>query len=125
MLLRRRLEERLGNFRPDIERLRKTGIPGIPVHLPHVWELGNGSEYWYGKAGGMTDSQGTSLRESLEQALGAESVGLFPYLNKMRADPLAYTLSAADQHPNRLGIELYASAIASALKEKGILPTNP
>jgi hypothetical protein len=87
-------------FRQDIERLRKTGIPGIPVHLPHVWELGNGSEYWYGKAGGMTDLQGGSLRQSLEQALDAESVGLSPYLVKMRDDPPTYTISATDQHPN-------------------------
>jgi hypothetical protein len=69
----------------------------------------------------MTDLQGASLRQSLEQALDAESVGLFPYLVKMRADPPAYTVSATDSHPNSLGIELYADAVAQALIERGAL----
>lgn len=112
-------------FRAAVQRLRETGIPGILVHLPHIWEISTETEFLYSKAGGMADAQGISLRESLEHALGVESIGLVPYLSDERPNPEAYTLSASDPHPNRLGIQLYADAIAQALSEHGVLRRTP
>jgi hypothetical protein len=73
----------------------------------------------------MADAQGASLRESLEQAFGVESIGLVRRLSEEGSDPGAYVLSASDPHPNRLGLQLYADAIALALSQRGLLKAAP
>ena len=68
--------------------------------------------------------RGKSLRQSLEQSLRKETIGLLPYMSKMQADPNAFVLRPSDQHPNRRGLELYADAVARALLERGLLPQH-
>ena len=112
-------------FRAAVARLRETGIPGILIHLPHIVEISRGTEFLYREAGGMGDRQGTSLRESLEQAFGVETIGLVPPLSEEKSDPGAYVLNAADPHPNRLGLQFYADAVALALSQRGLLRAAP
>jgi hypothetical protein len=112
-------------FRAAVERLRETGIPGILIHLPHIMEISKGTEFLYREDGGMADAQGASLRESLERAFGVKSIGLVHRLSEEGSDPGAYVLSASDPHPNRLGLQLYADAIALALSQQGLLKAAP
>jgi len=112
-------------FRADIQQLRETGIPGILIHLPHIAEISKENEFLYREAGGMAEGQGASLRKSLEQAFGVESIGLMPRLIVERSDPEAYTLSAADPHPNLRGLQLFADAIALALSQRDLFQPTP
>lgn len=108
-------------FRAAIRRLRETGIPGILVHLPHIAEISQGTEFLYREAGGMADAQGASLNESLERAFEVKAIGLVPRLIEERSDPQAYVLSAADPHPNLKGLQRFADAIALALNQSDLL----
>lgn len=112
-------------FRAAIRQLRETGITGILIHLPHIAEISKGTEFLYREAGGMSDAQGASLNESLEQAFKVKAIGLVPRLLEERADPQAYVLSAADPHPNPRGLQRFADAIAFVLNQRGLLHQGP
>jgi hypothetical protein len=50
---------------------------------------------------------------------------LVPPLSEEKSDPGAYVLNAADPHPNRLGLQFYADAVALALSQRGLLRAAP
>lgn len=109
------------SFRRGVEAIRQAGVPGLLVHIPHQNEIIAGREFYYEKAGGGTEAQGSSLRQSLEDALGTQSIPLVHRLDAWRADPLAHVHKPpADLHPSGKGLALLATAIGDALIERGI-----
>jgi hypothetical protein len=111
-------------FRAATEQLVGNGIPRLLVHLPHISEVEKGTEFFYEGPSGVPRDRGKSLRQSFEQCLRKETIGLLPYMSEMQADPSAFVLRPTDQHPNRRGLELYADAMARALLERGLLPQH-
>jgi hypothetical protein len=109
-------------FRAATERLNRHGTPKLLVHLPHICEVEKGEEFVYESHNGVPRNRGVTLRESLEQALRSETIGLLPYMSEMQADPTAFVLRPTDLHPNRRGLDFYADAAARALLERGLLP---
>jgi hypothetical protein len=109
-------------FRAAAERLLENGTLGLLVHLPHLSEVEKGTEFFYEGANGVPRDRGKSLRQSLEQALGTETIGLLPYMSEMQSDPMAFVLRPTDPHPNGRGLQLFADAVAHALLQRGLLP---
>ena len=72
---------------------------GLLVHLPHISEVEKGVEFFYEGPSGVPRDRGKTLRQSLEQALRKETIGLLPYMSAMQADPSAFVLRPSELHP--------------------------
>lgn len=107
-------------FRRSVDTLLKRGTRIFLVHIPHQFEILDGREFDYARAGGMTEQQGAALRDSLEAALGTRSIALLDFLGPWRTDPAAHIISDTDHHPNRRGMGVLATAVARTLIRNGV-----
>jgi len=114
---------RLGDYREDertranIEQLKKSGVPVVPVHLSTRSEIRAKTEFQFP----INPAREAGLVRSLEQALGTGSI-LVQEQIEGALDVEALGASARDDHPSLVGMRLYATSALRGLEKAGRLP---
>ena len=106
-------------FNTAVDRIKKSGVPLLPIHLPTLNEMKahphGGFEFL---AHGVPTRQGASLVASLEQAIGERFDHLYRrYSAPHKADPAQLVNSATGSHPSKLGVDAMADALERLLLE--------
>jgi hypothetical protein len=105
------------DFNAAVKHLKTSGVPFIPVHIPTLPQMRKYPDGGYEFAAhGVPPRRGASLVASLEQALGEPFVHLYRYYpSELKTDPLKLVNSAADSHPNQVGVDAMAEALEQLL----------
>lgn len=99
-------------FNEAVRRLKKSGVPGILVHLPLREEMIRG--------GYILNDQERSLLDSLITTTGFPVIELLP--SRPVAPEAAARLYIADGHPNYDGLELIAASLWKILRAQWAQP---